>query len=143
VENLYGETWFATLFGFEWLGGMTVASCDRSRRCAPTELILESVIMAPTSSLMRGAPGSPLPTSDPKALLDFRLRFANRIVEESWRERKSVWARDDIGLLLLDMLEDDLSFDWSAADAVEHFKEYLALAYIAAGDVLPASQRTF
>lgn len=79
-----------------------------------------------------------LPTS-----LDFRLRFANRIVEESWRERKTSWARDDIGLLLLDVLDEELEFDWSQSDAVEKFKSYLALAYIAAGDVLPASQRTF
>lgn len=79
-----------------------------------------------------------LPTS-----LDFRLRFANRIVEESWRERKVFWARDDIGLLLLDVLDEELAFDWSQRDAVEMFKDYLALAYIAAGDVLPASQRAF
>lgn len=77
------------------------------------------------------------------AALDFRLRFANRIVEESWRERKAMWTHDDIGLMLLDLLEDELSFDWSQPDALDRFKEYLALAYVAAGDVLPASQRTF
>lgn len=77
------------------------------------------------------------------ASLDFRLRFANRIVEESWRQRKVQWASDDIGLLLLDMLEDEMEFDWLRTDAVDKFKEYLALAYVAAGDVLPASHRMF
>lgn len=102
--------------------------------------------MAPISSVHRGVNGSLFHAAIPmtaSAALDFRLRFANRIVEESWRERKAMWSHDDIGLMLLDLLEDEMSFDWSQPDALDRFKEYLALAYVAAGDVLPASQRTF
>lgn len=102
--------------------------------------------MSPTSPVHRGADSSLFQAAVPmiaSAALDFRLRFANRIVEESWRERKAMWTHDDIGLMLLDLLEDELSFDWSQPDALDRFKEYLALAYVAAGDVLPASQRTF
>lgn len=102
--------------------------------------------MASMSPVHRGADGSLNRADNPmahSAALDFRLRFANRIVEESWRERKAMWSHDDIGMMLLDLLDDELSFDWSQRDALDKFKEYLALAYVAAGDVLPASQRTF
>lgn len=94
-------------------------------------------------SATRGAARSVNEPLTAQAALDFRLRFGNRIVEQSWRERKAKWSRDDIGMLLLDLLEDEMHFDWSPSDAVTQFKEYLALAYVAAGDVLPASQRAF
>lgn len=74
---------------------------------------------------------------------EFRLRFAHRIVEEIRRTHQTVWTRDDLGTLLLETLEDEFAFDWSRSDAVETFKEYLALAYVAAGHVLPVSQRDF
>ena len=79
-----------------------------------------------------------LPTS-----FEFRLRFAHRIVEVMLRERKFVWDRDDLGTLLLETLEEEFFFDWSQPNAVEQFKEYLALAYVAAGSVLQPSQRSF
>lgn len=75
--------------------------------------------------------------------LDFRLLFSNRIVEQSWSDRRVVWTCDAIGMLLLDVLEEDLDFDWSHPNAIERFKTLLAVAYVAAGDVLPASQRMF
>lgn len=74
---------------------------------------------------------------------EFRLRFAHRIVEEMRRTHQVVWTRDDLGTLLMEVLEEKFGFDWSQSDAVETFKEYLALAYVAAGHVLPVSQRTF
>lgn len=77
------------------------------------------------------------------ASFEFRLRFAHRIVEEMRRTHQSVWTRDDLATLLLEVLEDEFAFDWSQSDAVVTFKEYLALAYVAAGHVLPASQRDF
>ena len=77
------------------------------------------------------------------ASFEFRLRFAHRIVEVMLRERKFVWDRDDLGTLLLETLEDEFFFDWSQPNAVEQFKEYLALAYVAAGSVLQPSQRIF
>ena len=77
------------------------------------------------------------------ASFEFRLRFAHRIVEEMRRTHQELWTRDDLGTLLLETLEDEFGFDWSQPDAVETFKEYLALAYVAAGHVLPMSQRAF
>ena len=77
------------------------------------------------------------------AAFEFRLRFAHRIVEEMRRTHQSTWTRDDLGTLLLEVLEEEFAFDWSQPDATETFKEYLALAYVAAGHVLPASQRDF
>lgn len=74
---------------------------------------------------------------------EFRLRFAHRIVEEMRRTHQAMWTRDDLGTLLLEVLEDEFGFDWSQPDAVATFKEYLALAYVAAGHVLPVSQRRF
>ena len=77
------------------------------------------------------------------ASFEFRLRFAHRIVEEMRRTHQAVWTRDDLGVLLLETLEDEFAFDWSQHDAVARFKEYLALAYVVAGHVLPVSQRRF
>lgn len=77
------------------------------------------------------------------ASFEFRLRFAHRIVEEMRRTHQERWTRDDLGTLLLETLEDEFAFDWSQPDAVTAFKEYLALAYVAAGHVLPVSQRAF
>ena len=77
------------------------------------------------------------------ASFEFRLRFAHRIVEVIRREQKYVWDRDDLGTLLLETLEEEFELDWSQPDAIEKFKEYLALAYVAAGSVLQPSQRTF
>lgn len=77
------------------------------------------------------------------ASFEFRLRFAHRIVEEMRRTQQDVWTRDDLGTLLLEVLEEEFAFDWSELDAAEKFKEYLAQAYVAAGHVLPASQRSF
>ncbi|MBC7818631.1 MAG: hypothetical protein IAG10_17215 [Planctomycetaceae bacterium] len=74
---------------------------------------------------------------------EFRLRFAHRILAEMRRTHQAVWTRDDLGTLLLEVLEDEFAFDWSQPDAVETFKKYLALAYVAAGHVLPVSQRAF
>lgn len=74
---------------------------------------------------------------------EFRLRFAHRIVEEMRRTHQAVWTRDDLGTLLMEVLEEDFAFDWSQSNAVTTFKEYLALAYVAAGHVLPVSQRDF
>lgn len=56
---------------------------------------------------------------------------------------KVIWTREDLGTLLLEVIEDEFDFDWSQPDAVESFKEYLALAYVAAGHVLSPSQRLF
>ena len=77
------------------------------------------------------------------ASFEFRLRFAHRIVEVMKREQKYVWDRNDLGTLLLETLEEEYELDWSQPDAIEKFKEYLALAYVAAGSVLQPSQRTF
>lgn len=77
------------------------------------------------------------------ASFEFRLRFAHRIAAEMRESRRAVWTPEDLGTLLLNVLEDEFEFDWSQPDAVESFKQYLALAYVAAGHVLPASQRTF
>lgn len=77
------------------------------------------------------------------ASFEFRLRFAHRLVAEMREAHRAVWTPEDLGTLLLDVLEDEFEFDWSQPDAVESFKEYLALAYVAAGHVLPSSQRTF
>lgn len=77
------------------------------------------------------------------ASFEFRLRFAHRIVEEMRRTHQAIWTRDDVGTLLLETLEDEFAFDWSQQDATARFKEYLVLAYVAAGHVLPVSQRTF
>jgi hypothetical protein len=84
----------------------------------------------------------PVSRSLPMAF-EFRLRFAHRIVEEMRRTHQSVWTRDDLGTLLLETLEEEFAFDWSQSDATQQFKEYLALAYVAASHVLPVSQRTF
>ena len=77
------------------------------------------------------------------ASFEFRLRFAHRLAEEMRQTHKIIWNREDLGTLLLEILEEEFAFDWSQTDAVESFKDYLALAYVAAGHVLPASQRTF
>ncbi len=77
------------------------------------------------------------------AAFEFRLRFAHRIVEEMRRTHQTVWTRDDLGTLLMEVLEEEFLFDWSRPNAVETFKEYLAQAYVAAGHVLPGSQRDF
>lgn len=77
------------------------------------------------------------------AAFEFRLRFAHRIVEEMRRTHQVVWTRDDLGTLLLEVLEDEFAFDWLRPDAVATFKEYLAQAYVVAGHVLPVSQRNF
>lgn len=74
---------------------------------------------------------------------EFRLLFANRIVEQSWDDRKVQWSCEDIGVLLIEVLEDEFGFDWSSAIAIETFKSLLGLAFVAAGDVLPAWQRRF
>lgn len=84
----------------------------------------------------------PEPVTLPAAF-EFRLRFAHRIVEEMRRTHQTVWTRDDLGTLLMEVLEEEFLFDWSRPDAVETFKEYLAQAYVAAGHVLPESQRDF
>lgn len=119
---------------------MRVALLNHLRRSVPTTERQRDLIMAPVGPVRHRHANGRMIESAP---LDFRSRFANRIVEESWRERKAHWASDDIGLLLLDMLEDEMEFDWLRKDAVDKFKDYLALAFVAAGDVLPASQRTF
>ena len=77
------------------------------------------------------------------ASFEFRLRFAHRLAEEMRQTHKINWSREDLGTLLLEILEDEFDFDWSQPGAVESFKEYLSLAYVAAGHVLPASQRAF
>lgn len=77
------------------------------------------------------------------ASFEFRLRFAHRIVEEMRRTHQAQWTGDDIGTLLLEILEDEFAFDWSQPDAVTTFQEYLALAYVAARHVLLVSQRAF
>ena len=77
------------------------------------------------------------------ASFEFRLRFAHRIVEEMRCTHQAVWTRDDLGILLLETLEDEFAFDWSQPDAVATFKEYLKLAYVVASHVLPMSQRRF
>ena len=74
---------------------------------------------------------------------DFRLLFANRVVDQSWREHKLQWTCEDIGVLLMELLEEEFNFDWSRREAVETFKSFLALAFVAAGDVLPPWQRAF
>ncbi len=75
--------------------------------------------------------------------LEFRMLFANRIVERSWNDRKVQWSCEDIGVLLIEVVEDEFDFDWSSSVAIEKFKSLLALAFVAAGDVLPAWQRRF
>lgn len=77
------------------------------------------------------------------ASFEFRLRFAHRLAEEMRETHKVLWTREDLGTLLLEVLDEDFEFDWSQPHAVESFKEYLALAYVAAGHLLPTSQRTF
>ena len=77
------------------------------------------------------------------AAFEFRLRFAHRLAEEMRLMHKVIWTREDLGTLLLEILDEEFAFDWSQPDAVESFKEYLALAYVAAAHVLPASQRMF
>ncbi|MFM9965878.1 MAG: hypothetical protein ACKV2Q_32250 [Planctomycetaceae bacterium] len=79
-----------------------------------------------------------LPTS-----FEFRVRFAHRIVEEMRRTHQAMWTRDDLGTLLLEVLEDEFAFDWSQPDAVAKFNGYLALSDVAARYVLPESQRAF
>lgn len=81
--------------------------------------------------------------ADRAGQFDFRLLFANRIVERSWEEHRTIWTREDVGLLLMEVLEEEFGFDWSDSQAVDQFKELLVMAYVAAGDVLPAHQRTF
>jgi hypothetical protein len=82
------------------------------------------------------------PVSLPKSF-EFRLRFAHRIVEVMRCEQKFEWDRNDLGTLLLEVLEEEFDFDWSQPASIETFKEYLALAYVAAGSVLQPTQRTF
>ena len=77
------------------------------------------------------------------ASFEFRLRFAHRLVEEMRLTQRIVWTHEDLGTLLLELLEEEFGFDWSQPDAVDSFKQYLALAYVAASHVLPASQRLF
>lgn len=74
---------------------------------------------------------------------EFRLLFANRIVEQSWNDRKVQWSSEDIGVLLIEVLEDEFGFEWASATSIEEFKSLLAQAFVAAGDVLPAWQRRF
>lgn len=75
--------------------------------------------------------------------LEFRLLFANRIVEQSWRDHKLQWSCEDIGVLLIEVVEDEFGFDWSLPSAIEEFKSLLTMAFVAAGDVLPTWQRRF
>ncbi len=81
--------------------------------------------------------------TDELGQFDFRLLFANRIVERSWEHRQAMWTREDVGLLLMEVLEDEFGFDWAESNAVDQFKELLVIAYVAAGDVLPVHQRAF
>jgi len=76
------------------------------------------------------------------ASFEFRLRFAHRMVEEMRRQRKFEWTQEDLGVLLLETLEEDFEFNWSQPNAAERFQEYLALAHVAASTVLPASRMT-
>ena len=77
------------------------------------------------------------------ASFEFRLRFAHRLAEEVRSMHKIIWTQEELGTFLIEVLEEEFGFDWSHPDAIESFKEYLALAYVAAGHVLPKSQRTF
>ncbi|MCX7424005.1 MAG: hypothetical protein NT013_31365 [Planctomycetia bacterium] len=71
------------------------------------------------------------------------MLFANRIVEQSWRDHKLQWSCEDIGVLLIEVVEEELGFDWNSPVAIEEFKSLLAQAFVAAGDVLPPWQRRF
>ena len=81
--------------------------------------------------------------ADDVGQFDFRLLFANRIVERSREVHRQKWTREDVGLLLMEVLEDEFGFDWAESNAVDQFKELLVMAYVAAGDVLPVHQRAF
>ena len=82
-------------------------------------------------------------SADDPEHFDFRLLIANRIVERSREVQRHKWTREDVGLLLMEILEDEFGFDWAEPDAVDQFKELLVMAYVAAGDVLPVHQRAF
>jgi hypothetical protein len=129
------QTWFATLFSEPVRCGMPIAFRGSVRSSVrPDERVYRKyLIMTATSCEPLTLPAS----------FEFRLRFAHRIAAEIREKHKSIWTPEDLGTLLLEVLEEEFRFDWSQPDAVESFKEYLALAYVAAGHVLPASQRTF
>ena len=73
---------------------------------------------------------------------DLQLLFANRIIDESWRQRKAHWTRVEIGDLLFDTLY-ELDLDWDRSTLLENLKAHLGTAFKAARAVLPEVQRDF
>ncbi len=129
------EAWFATLFSHPMRCGMPIAF-QRDLRLSlrnDEQVCGRCFIMVATSREPMTLPAS----------FEFRLRFAHRLVEEMRETQGFVWTQEDLGTFLIEILEEEFGFDWSHPDAIESFKEYLVLAYVAAGHVLPKSQRTF
>ena len=129
------KAWFATLFSEQVRRGMPIAFQGDARRSLRTDeqVCGRCFIMVATSCEPMTLPAS----------FEFRLRFAHRLVEEMRETQGTVWTQEDLGTFLIEILEEEFGFDWSHPAAIESFKEYLALAYVAAGHVLPKSQRTF
>jgi hypothetical protein len=73
--------------------------------------------------------------------LAFRSRFASCLIERTQREQKKLWTHDDLGMLVLEVLEDDFAFDWSLPNAVGMLQDYFVLACATAREVLPAALR--
>ena len=129
------EAWFATLFSYPMRCGMPIAFRGDVRLSLRTDghVCERCFIMVATSCEPITLPAS----------FEFRLRFAHRLAEEIRELHKVVWTQEDLGTFLIEVLEEEFGFDWSQPNAVESFREYLALAYVAAGHVLPKSQRAF
>lgn len=129
------EAWFATLLSEQVRCGMPIAFHGDLRLSLRNDeqVCGRGFIMVATSCEPMALPAS----------FEFRLRFAHRLVEEMRETQGIVWTQEDLGTFLIEILEEEFAFDWSHPNAIESFKEYLALAYVAAGHVLPKSQRTF
>ncbi len=74
--------------------------------------------------------------------LDARLRAGNHIIELSWQERKTLWNRNDIARVFVDVVHElvDVPIDEIPINEV---KELLRQVHLGAWDVLPPEFRDF
>ena len=80
--------------------------------------------------------------ADEVSSLDLRLMIANRIVERSWREHKTDWTRQDVGMLLLEALP-KLCRNLQSRQSLLALKRMLVHAYLGACDAIPEEHRDF
>ena len=74
--------------------------------------------------------------------LDLRLMVANRIVDRSWRERKTYWTQQDIGTVFFDVLQELFDEPLSRL-SLDDLKKWLIDAYLGARDAIPEEHRDF